>query len=444
MTPIVPVCWLFRWIYSTPILYAHQYLNISPVIVPLQMAKSKFFGSSVPDKAHYWSGDVIYSHFQAFHERPKYGDIKLSLREAKEMLLQGSSSLKISKIRVDGCCGKKTIPGFAKLNAQLSNPDFYLVLIMTSDGKWWTLNVACSQVEPGCLHIGRLDGYSAGSVVSGSVTPGVFYETLSWAVRWDDSNSSVEQLFRWLDQKYILDTQFESKPADSLLFAKEIFNKLAKTKTWERLQGLLRSPSTFSGGDSWTGKIRYINLDGRRDFEDDQVEELKNKVDPEGSNMIVRVKVYKIPLSEKYWTNLLLFHSYVVFQTSSAENDTWWSLEKNSLCIALQRGSSEQSVRDWIGGEKRCQSWFYWRPQLIDDDICADFSLADVINLLHENDELNITYHGATENCQTFAKVIFDKLAITKELDYGILPQGSTEVNRTLTGYRNPRPRNTS
>ena len=160
--------------------------------------------------------------------------------------------------------------------------------------------------------------------------------------------------------------------------------------------------------------------------------------------MIVRVKVYKIPLSEKYWTNLLLFHSYVVFQTSSAENDTWWSLEKNSQCIALQRGSSEQSVRDWIGGEKRCQSWFYWRPQLIDDDICVDFSLADVINLLHENDELNITYHGATENCQTFAKVIFDKLAITKELDYGILPQGSTEVNRTLTGYRNPRPRNTS
>ena len=390
---------------------------------------------------------MVYSHFQAFHQLPQFGDIKLSLPETKEMLLRGAKTLKITKIQVHGVCKKTAMPGFAKIKAQLSTPDGYMVLIMTSDEVWWTLTVASCLADPGALHICRLDDYTSEryNVENGLVTPGVFYDTLSWVVRWDDSNSSVEQLFRWLDQKYILETQFEGEAGDTLLFAKNCFNKLAKTKTWERLQGLLRSPSTFSGGDSWTSKIRFINPDGREEFEDEQIETLRFRVDPDGTNMVVRVKVYKIPLSEKYWTNLLLFHSYVVLQTNGSEGETtWWSLEKNAQCIALQRGPTEPSVRDWLGGEKRCQSWFYWKPQLVDDDICADVSLADIVSLLHENDELSIKYHGTTENCQTFAKVVFDKLSVSKKLDYGVLPQGSTKVNRLLTGYRNPRPSNTS
>ena len=402
------------------------------------------FGSSVPDLAHYWSGDVIYSRFQAAHQRSHYGDVKLSLPEAQKMVLQGSKTLKITKIQVHGCCRNGTIlHGFAQLKAQTSNPDFYLVLIMTSNGSWWTLNMACS--GPGCLHMGRLDDYNPESVSAGLMTSGVLYQTLSWVVRSDDSNSSVEQLFRWLDQKYILDTQFEGSPADSFLFAKKVFNKLAKTKSWERIQGILMSPGSHIGGGSWTRQIRYISPEGREDFEDDKVEELRNRVDPGRRCMITRVKVYKVPLSEKYWTNMLLFHSYVVFQTHTDGGELWWwSLEKNSQSIDLQRGLTEPDVRDYLRGERRCKSWFYWKPQLIDGDICADFSLVEVVNLLHENDELSIKYHGTTENCQTFAKVIFDKLAISKKLNYGILPRGSAEINRFLTGYKNPRPRNTS
>ncbi|KAL5266273.1 hypothetical protein ACHWQZ_G003635 [Mnemiopsis leidyi] len=405
------------------------------------------FRKAGSEAAHYWGGDVVYSHFQAFHQQPQYGDIKLSLSEAKAMLLRGSKTLKINKIQVHGVCKKNAMPGFANIKAQLSTPDGYMVLIMTSDQTWWTLSVGSSLVDPGALHLCRLDDYTSEihDVEKGHVTPGVFYDTLSWVVRWDDSNSSVEQVFRWLDQKYIMETQFEGEPGDTLLFAKNCFNKLAKTKTWERLQGLLRSPSTLSGGDSWTSKIRFVTPDGREEFEDEQIEDLRVRVDPDGSCMVVKVMVYKVPLSEKYWTNLLLFHSYVVLQTRSSEGEVfWWSLEKNAQCIALQRGPTEPSVRDWLGGEKRCRSWFYWKPQLVGDDICADFALADIIRLLHENDELSINYHGTTENCQTFAKVVFDKLAVSKELDYGILPQGSTRVNRLLTGYRNPRPINTS
>ena len=207
------------------------------------------------------------------------------------------------------------------------------------------------------------------------------------------------------------------------------------------MQGVVRSPWKQKGGSEWSGTIRYIHPGGREDLEDHLIMDLKDMVDSDGTNKIVKVKVYKIPLSERYWTNLILFHSYVVFQTQNREGeDWWWSLEKNTQCIALQRGPTEPSVRDWLGGEKRCQSWFYWKPQLVDEGTCAGISLADLIEFLHDKDELNITYHGITENCQCHAQVIFRWLT-NKELNYGRFASAVTGINRWWTGISNPRPR---
>ena len=376
---------------------------------------------------------------------------KMTLSEAERRILGESDNMKIVKIEVFGYCMTQ-IFDFTIFKYYLSKPDSHLVIIHFENGEWWSFSFiylptgSMSELPESLLAIVKHGKYSGLNTTNETIgRDGLFghlarelYKnlmTFSWLVKSDESKSNVKQLFKWLQSKSMPDNQF----AD---FTKEIFNKLARIKTWERLQGVVRSPWKQKGGNQWSGALRYIHPSGREDLEDHQIMHLKDMVDSDRANRIVKVKVYKIPLDEKYLTNLILFHSYVVFQTHNEEGkDWWWSLEKNTQCIALQKGATEASVRDWLGGEKRCESRWYWKPQLVDEGTCGGIGLADlIVDFLHGNDELNITYHGITENCQCLAKEVFSWLT-NKELNYGMFASAVTGINRWWTGISNPRPR---
>jgi hypothetical protein len=421
-----------------------------------------------------WNGRV---QFEGTEAGDIGGQVYVSLTDAKSGILNGRDNLKIKRIEVHGFCTMQMLFDYIFVpKVLLKKPDHYYAMVMAADEKWWSFGFHHSLDSSvlSIVHISDYNGHEddgsprlhsfigpnpAGHAVHRSernrdscdrnvgdnrndTLHDHYYSVYSWPVAsWlvksDDSNSNINQLFKWLDQKSRVEHKFEV----SENFGREIFNKVARIKTWDRLQGIVRSPWKQKGGNDWLGTIRYINRFGK-DYDDDCIAVLRNEVDPERSCMITRVMVYKIPLSEKYWTNLALFHSYVVFQTlDTISGETlWWSFEKNTQCIILQRGLAEDSVRDLLRGEKRCQSWFYWRPQLVGEGNSSDFSLANLIDFVHDNDELNITYHGTTENCQCFARVVFDRLT-NKELYYGLLPDAASTFNRWLTGNTNPRPR---
>ena len=393
----------------------------------------------------YLGGDVIYHNLVQFstgiippREEP------ISLVRAKEIMLGDSPNKRITRVQVYGCFHTRGLMSTLSKYGKYNKPDFHLLSLLTDDGRWWVFNSDFKD-GPGKLFVGQFNHPFPDDPV---LSYGQIFGARSTLMRNDESTTSVDSLFRFLDQKYIVDIQFEGSPGDTFLFCKEMFDKLAKTKSFWPLHGALQSQGFASTGEEWKGLVRFIDLigsTGRQDFGRDLLGVLQTELDPSRTNHITHVYAYKVPLSEAFYTNMLLFHSYVTFKTidSASLQEVWWSLEKNSSFIILQNGYSHEEVRDKVGGEVRCKSWFYWRPQLIAEDVCkADGrSVRTLLQLLEDNDELGQQYHGVVDNCQVFSKVVFDWLAAGQTLYFGLLAESVTPLHRWMSGRRDYRPR---
>ena len=261
---------------------------------------------------------------------------EVSLDDAKQFMTGESKNLKIIQIEIHGYHYIKPLLDVKE------RPCHHLAMIKTINETWWSLDFSFGE---SVLQITRHPDYPRSKVWEGTLM------VRSWCIKSEGSNSTVDQLFEFLHQKVGPGTQFKSDEN----FAKEIFNKLAITTTGSMLEGLLYSSSKQSGGSGWSATIRFIDSDGREDFQNDRLVELRNKVDHRRTFTITRIKVYKLPLNEDFMTNMVLFHSYLVFECRDTEGETWWwSLEKNCERIVLQKGSSESSVRDCLEGKNRC------------------------------------------------------------------------------------------
>ena len=119
------------------------------------------------------------------------------------------------------------------------------------------------------------------------------------------------------------------------------------------------------------------------------------------------IAVYKCPLYDNQLIQLLDNHQFVVLQT-----DNWWySIEKNSHFIQMQRSNHIENVQCYIRKDRR-------RTPIkgISFDSCQQLkTMSDLIHFLLENQELSRIYDLVLSNCQAFAKRIFDKFAATKK-----------------------------
>ena len=119
------------------------------------------------------------------------------------------------------------------------------------------------------------------------------------------------------------------------------------------------------------------------------------------------IAVYKCPLYDNQLIQLLDNHQFVVLQT-----DNWWySIEKNSHFIQMQRSNHIENVQCYIRKDRR-------RTPIkgISFDSCQQLkTMSDLIHFLLENQELGKIYDLVFSNCQAFAKRIFDKFAATKK-----------------------------
>ncbi|KAH3802641.1 hypothetical protein DPMN_156319 [Dreissena polymorpha] len=58
---------------------------------------------------------------------------------------------------------------------------------------------------------------------------------------------------------------------------------------------------------------------------------------------IVNVWAYKVPLTDMQLTKFILYHMFIVFET---QDHMWWSIEKHTDGISLQRSRVCSAVRD--------------------------------------------------------------------------------------------------
>ena len=119
------------------------------------------------------------------------------------------------------------------------------------------------------------------------------------------------------------------------------------------------------------------------------------------------IAVYKCPLYDNQLIQLLDNHQFVVLQTDNC----WYSIEKNSHFIQMQRSNRIENVQCYIRKDRR-------RTPIkgISFDSCQQLkTMSDLIHFLLENQELGKIYDLVFSNCQAFAKRIFDKFAATKK-----------------------------
>lgn len=121
---------------------------------------------------------------------------------------------------------------------------------------------------------------------------------------------------------------------------------------------------------------------------------------------ILHVSAYKVPLSSMQLTQLLLYHMFVIFETKA----WWWSIEKHSDGITIQRSKKSSAVKERYRQTKR----FSGISLMTTDE--RRLSVHDLIKWLYQQNELNKPYHYLSSNCKHFATAVFDHVAKTKKL----------------------------
>ncbi|KAI9557837.1 hypothetical protein GHT06_014586 [Daphnia sinensis] len=142
-------------------------------------------------------------------------------------------------------------------------------------------------------------------------------------------------------------------------------------------------------------------------------QKLSNLIDTE--EQIKNASVYSNPLTKKQRRKGKLYHAFVVIET----NEWWWSIEKNTKCITIQRSKNLVSVRDMYQRKKRTTGR---NTSTLIREIKTtqgrNTTINELINYMWRKDVLNNDYHVLSANCQEFAALLFDRIESFEEQVY--------------------------
>ena len=169
----------------------------------------------------------------------------------------------------------------------------------------------------------------------------------------------------------------------------------------EKKGGEWKSVVDFDTEASGRGVMKRIAAE---DFD----EVIKGLIGKDVDEKILRVETFKTPLSKHQMTQLILHHEFVVFQTKGF----YWSIEKCGEGLIFQRSSVKANVELKRSRKSRLQetSWKVTIKQPTCRPRTPSRTVRDFINWLWTTDEVNNTYYFINQNCQTFAKRVYDYL----------------------------------
>ena len=108
------------------------------------------------------------------------------------------------------------------------------------------------------------------------------------------------------------------------------------------------------------------------------------------------------------------FHAYTVFET----DQWWWSIEKNTEGLTIQRAKEFDAVGKRYRQRKRPGiDFLQFGLQLIKEDEGRK-TMDELVDFLYRKDKLNQKYNWATSNCKNLAADIFNFVARYKNWNH--------------------------
>ena len=166
----------------------------------------------------------------------------------------------------------------------------------------------------------------------------------------------------------------------------------------------MSSSSKGNSNEEWTNQIFFdheADVPKERGYEisdEDLIQKMNDLI--EGEENIIRVFVCNCPIWGWQLTNMLFSHEFVVLETTK----WWWSIEKNTEGITIQRSKNPKYVRDRYRQENRPWPIHEKKVQR------GKNNMKNLIRFLYEKDELHRRYNLLYNNCQHFAERIYNEI----------------------------------
>ena len=104
-----------------------------------------------------------------------------------------------------------------------------------------------------------------------------------------------------------------------------------------------------------------------------------------------------------------VWHEFAVVKTDRG----YWSFEKGSEGIRVQRGGSEESVKGNYRGKRRTGTVEpEGRPN---EQVNGGDTIRDIFHWIYDGNQLYWGYHATKRNCHVFAFMLFEAIARQKD-----------------------------
>ncbi|KZS11478.1 Uncharacterized protein APZ42_024283 [Daphnia magna] len=135
----------------------------------------------------------------------------------------------------------------------------------------------------------------------------------------------------------------------------------------------------------------------------------------ETEEKIQNASVYSNPLPSKQLTNGKLYHVFIVVEILN----WWWSIEKNTQHITIQRSQKLESVRDMYQRKKRTTGLTPWKGiRKIKTTQGDNITIKQLINYMWRRDCLSGDHYVLAANSQKFADLLFKRIESFNEQVY--------------------------
>ena len=135
-------------------------------------------------------------------------------------------------------------------------------------------------------------------------------------------------------------------------------------------------------------------------------EAIKGSIGADVNQKILSVETYNTPLYKHQMTDLILHHEFVAFQTK----EFYWSIEKDMESLIFQRSKNKDNVKLKRGRKSLLEetSWQVTLKRPTSATKRPTMTVRNLITFLYIADEVNNTYFYPSQNCQAFAKRLYD------------------------------------
>ena len=163
-------------------------------------------------------------------------------------------------------------------------------------------------------------------------------------------------------------------------------------------------------GSKWTSKL-YFDRDcdnpncAMSELTESALVQILNEL--VSDEKILQVQMWKHPLNPYQLSDLIVYHCFLVLET----NEWWWSIEKNTEELTMQRCKNHEKVIKHYRRRPRTAGWKWltdirkMKSTKLPD---ADSKLSSFFDTLYKNNELRITYHRYNDNCKDFAQRLYN------------------------------------